>query len=175
MKRSPLRKRTGMTLLEVMAATTIMATLMASVVVLVRSSYAVWQAHEADMEAAETAYATLRHVVRNGRQATQVAAISSAASTSGNLALLMDTGETLLWEHSSPEQEVRFGSLPGTADQILAGGVSQLSFLGYEADGSTVTSVLDDIRAIKVTVQVTMPAGGGTTRSVSSWVWLRTW
>lgn len=175
MKRSPLHKRPGMTLLEVMAATTIMATLMASVVVLVRSSYAVWQAHETDMEAAETAYATLRHIVRNARQATHIAAISTAVDTSGSLALLMDTGETLLWQHSGAGQQVLVGALPGSASQVLADGVNQLLFVGYEADGVTATTVLDDVRAIKCSVQVTMPAGGGSTRTISSWVWLRSW
>ena len=73
-----------MTLLEVMAATTIMATLMGSVVVLVRSSYATWQAHEADMEIAESGYATLRHIVREVCQAKAVSDISVASDTSGN-------------------------------------------------------------------------------------------
>ncbi|MGI9428305.1 MAG: hypothetical protein ACR2NM_06585, partial [Bythopirellula sp.] len=76
-----------MTLIEVMAATTIMATLMASTVVLVRSSYAVWQAAEADMEAAENAHAVLRHIVRNVRQASLVTLVTASGSPTEVLVL----------------------------------------------------------------------------------------
>lgn len=164
-----------MTLLELMAATTIMATLMASVVVLVRSSYSVWQAHEADMEAAETAYATLRHIVRSARQATAVTAISTTGDTSGNLSLAMESGDTWLWQHSGADKRVLFGIAPSSADQLLADNIDQMTFVGYEADGTTATTIVDDIRSIKCTVQVTMPAAGGTTRSVSSYAWIRSW
>ena len=175
MKRWQRPKRRGLTLLEVMAATAMMATLMASTVVLVRSSYAVWQAHEADMERAETAYATLRHVVRSVRQATSVAAISTAADTSGNLSLVMDTGETLLWQHAGAGGQVYYGVAPSSADQLLADNIDAMTFVGYEADGSTATTVVGDIHSIKCTVTVTMPAGGGSSRTVSSWAWLRSW
>jgi type II secretory pathway pseudopilin PulG len=174
MRHSP-PKRPGMTLLEVMAATTMMATLMASVFVLVRSSYAVWQAHEADMERAESAYATLRHIVRSVRQATGVAAISDASETSGHLSLMMGDGATLQWQHSGAGKEVFFGVVPTSADQLLAKGIDELSFVAYEADGVTATTVVEDIHALRCTLNVTMPAGGGTPRSVSSWAWLRSW
>ncbi len=164
-----------MTLLEVMAATTLMATLMASVVVLVRSSYAVWQAHETDMECAEAANAVLRHVVRQARQARAVVALSRAGDSSGRLGLVMEGGETLLWQHSGGARQVLYGIAPGLPDQLLAGNIDGLTFVGYEADGTTPTTVLDDVHAIHCTVNVTMPAGGGTTRTVSSWAWLRSW
>ncbi|CAK9037525.1 Secretin OutD (General secretion pathway protein D) (Pectic enzymes secretion protein OutD) (Type II secretion system protein D) (T2SS protein D) [Durusdinium trenchii] len=147
-----------MTLLELMAATTIMATLMASVVVLVRSSYSVWQAHETDMEAAETAYSTLRHFVRSARQATAVSALSPAADTSGNLSLVMESGDIWLWQHTGAGGQVLFGVAPSSADQLLADNIDQMTFVGYEADGTTPTTTVGDIRSIKCTVQVTMPA-----------------
>lgn len=164
-----------MTLLELMAATTIMATLMASVVVLVRSSYTAWEAHEADMESADVAYATVRHLVRSVRQSTAVAAISTAGDTSGNLSLTTETGDTWLWQHTGAGGQVLFGIAPSSADQVLASNVNQLTFVGYEADGATATTTVDDIRSILCTVQVTMPAGGGSTRTVSSRAWLRSW
>lgn len=175
MKRSPHRRRSGMTLLELMAAVTIMATLMASVVVLVRSSYAAWEAHETDMEAAETAYATLRHVVRHVRQASAIEAISTAADNSGNLSLVMHTGETRLWQHTGGSRQVLYGVAPSPASELVADGVNQMIFVGLEADGSTPTTVPSDIRCIKCIVQVTMPAGGGTSRTLSSHAWLRSW
>lgn len=162
-----------MTLLEVMAATTMMATIMGSAAVLVRSSYTVWQVHEADMEAAENAYATLRHIVRHARQAVGVSAISTSANTSGNLSLTMGSGDEYLWDHSGGQ--VLYGVSPSAADQVLSENVNQLVFVGYEADGTTPTTVVDDIHSIHCTAQVTMPAGGGQTRNVSCRVWLRSW
>jgi prepilin-type N-terminal cleavage/methylation domain-containing protein len=175
MNRSPHPNRRGMTLLELMAAVTIMATLMASVVVLVRSSYSAWQAHETDMEAAETAYATLRHVVRHVRQAAAVSAISTSGDTSGNLSLIMHTGEIRLWQHNGGSKQVLYGVAPAVANQLVADGVNQMVFLGLEADGTTTTALVEDIRCVKCTVQVTMPAGGGTSRTLSSHAWLRSW
>jgi prepilin-type N-terminal cleavage/methylation domain-containing protein len=175
MNRSLRPNRPGMTLLELMAAVTMMATLMASVVVLVRSSYAAWQAHETDMEAAETAYATLRHVVRHVRQASAVSAISDSVDTSGNLALVMHSGETRLWQHTGGSKQVFYGVAPAVATQLLADNVNQVVFFGFEADGTTATTVVEDIRCVKCTVEVTMPAGGGTSRTLSSHAWLRSW
>lgn len=175
MKRSPHHDRYGMTLLELMAAVTMMATLMASVVVLVRSSYGAWRAHESDMEAAETAYATLRHVVRNVRQASAVGAISPVADTSGNLSLTMHSGQTRLWQHTGATKQVLYGIAPSAATELVADGIHQMTFQGFKADGTTATTVVGDIRCIKCSVMVTMPAGGGTTRNVSSYAWLRSW
>ena len=164
-----------MTLLELMAATTITATLMGSVVVLVRSSYSIWEAHEADMERADVANATLRHLVRSVRQATAVTAISTAGDTSGNLSLTTETGETWSWQHTGAGTQVLFGIAPSSTDQVLASNVDALTFVGYEADGTTTTTTVEDIHSIQCTVQVTMPAAGGSTRLVSSRAWLRSW
>ena len=174
MKCSPCHRRSGLTLLEVIAAMAMMATLMASVIVLVRSSYAVWQAHEADMEAAESAYAALRHIVRSTRQAVSVSAISADTDTTGNLSLVMDSGDVWNWQHSGTGQ-VLFGISPSSTTELLADNVNQMTFVGYEADGTTATTAVDDIHSIKCSVQVTMPAAGGTTRTVSCHAWLRTW
>jgi len=172
-ERSKRKRRAAMTLLEVMAATTMMATIMGSAVVLVRSSYTVWQVHEADMEAAENAYATLRHIVRHARQAVGVSAISISTNTSGNLSLIMDSGNDYQWDHSGGQ--VLFGVAPSAADQLLSENINQLVFVGYESDGTTPTTVVDDIHSIHCTAQVTLPAGSGQNRDVSCRVWLRSW
>src|SRR4030042_2406348 len=95
------RQRCGLSLLEMMTATAIMATLMAAVVVVVQSGYAVWNLQEQDMDAAENGYAVLRHFVRQVRQAQAVTSISSAGDTSGSLSVLNPNGDTQTWTHSS--------------------------------------------------------------------------
>ncbi len=171
----PLRTRRGLTLFEVMTATTMMATLMASSVVLVRSSYSVWQATEADLERAENAYAVLRHVVRNVRQASAVSAISTASDTAGSLSLLMDTGDTRLWARNAGTDQVFYGVAPSSADQLLVESIDELLFVGYEADGVTATTTPADIQMIHCIARITMPAGGGQSRTVSCKAWLRSW
>ena len=87
MRQKPAAKnrRRGLSLLEMMAATAIMATITASVVVVMRSGYAVWNAHEADIDILENGYGVLRHFVTQMRQATDVTAITAANNTQGSL------------------------------------------------------------------------------------------
>src|SRR5262245_14269514 len=78
-------RRRGLSLLEMMAATAIMATITASVVVVMRSGYAVWNAQEADIDILENGYGVLRHFVTQARQATAVTAITASSNTQGSL------------------------------------------------------------------------------------------
>jgi len=167
------RQRRGVSLLEMMTATAIMATLMVTVVVVVRSGYSAWNLQEQDLDVAENGYAVLRHFVRQVRQAEAVTAISAAGDTSGYLTLLDAGGGTQTWTHSSALSEVRFDD--GGGSELLARHVDQLSFVGYEADGATATDVVDDIQVVRCTLQVTLPHGGGVTRTVSCRAWLRSW
>ena len=88
MQRKPAAKlrRSGLSLLEMMAATAIMATLTASVVVVMRSGHAVWNAQEADIDILENGYGVLRHFVTQMRQSTAVSTITPSNNTAGNLA-----------------------------------------------------------------------------------------
>ncbi|HWL72562.1 MAG TPA: hypothetical protein VNQ74_01660, partial [Burkholderiaceae bacterium] len=61
-----------------MVATAMMATLMASIVVVMRTGYTTWNAQEADIDALENGYGVLRHFVQQMRQADAVTAISAA-------------------------------------------------------------------------------------------------
>jgi prepilin-type N-terminal cleavage/methylation domain-containing protein len=166
-------RRRGFSLLEMMVATAMMVTLMTSVVVIVRSGYAVWNAQEQDLTAANNANSVLRHFVRELRQATSVTAISAAASTTGSLSFLNATGTTKSWSYNGGLSQVQFNN--GTSTQPLAPSIMELNFIGYEADGVTQTTILTDIRAVKCTVKVALTQGGGTTRSVSCRAWIRSW
>jgi prepilin-type N-terminal cleavage/methylation domain-containing protein len=172
-KREVDRRRRGLSLLEMMTATAIMATLMAAVVVVVRSGYEVWNLQERDIDVAENGYAVLRHFVRQVRQAEAVTSISAAGDTSGYLSLLDANGGTQTWTHDGAQAEVLFDD--GGGSELLAREINQLSFAGYEADGVTPTTAVGDIQVVRCTVVVTMPHDGGEARTISCRAWLRSW
>ena len=159
--------------MEMLAATTIMAVVMTSVIVVVRSGYAVWNAYEQDVDVAENAYGVLRHFVRQMRQATAVTAISASSDTTGDLSYTTATGVTQTWSLNGGTSQVSFNN--GTATNVLANDINQLIFEGFEADGVTTTTVVADIQIVKCTVQITLTQGGGTTRTVSAKAWIRSW
>jgi hypothetical protein len=156
-----------------MAATTIMAVIMTSVIVVIRSGYAVWNAYEQDLDVAENAYGVLRHFVRQMRQATAVTAISAPSDTTGDLSYTTAGGITQSWSLNGGTSEVTFNN--GTTTNTLARSINQMIFEGFEADGVTPTTVVDDVQVVKCTIQVTLAQGGGTTRTVSAKAWIRSW
>jgi prepilin-type N-terminal cleavage/methylation domain-containing protein len=167
------RTRRAFSLLEMMAATTIMALVMVSVVVVVRSGYTVWNAYEDDVDVAENAYGVLRHFVRELRQAQAVTAISAPTDTTGDLSYSMASGAVHTVSLNGGTSQVTLDN--GTTTNLLATSIDQMSFVGYEADGVTPTIVADDIQLVKCTAQVTLSIGGGTTRTVSTSAWIRSW
>jgi prepilin-type N-terminal cleavage/methylation domain-containing protein len=166
-------RRSGFSLVEMIAATTIMAVVMTSVIVVIRTGYTVWNAYEQDLDVAEEAYGVLRHFVRQMRQATAVTAISSASDTTGNLSYTTAAGITQTWSLNGGTSQVMFNN--GTVTSTLARSINQLIFEGFEADGVTPTTVVDDMQIVKCTIQVTLGQGGGTTRTVSAKAWIRAW
>lgn len=159
-----------MSLIEMVAATAIMATVMASVVVLIGSGYSVWNAYQDDIEINENAYGVLRHVVRQLRQADAVTAISAPSDTSGSLSFLDSSGATKSWSHSG--DQVFFNN--GSGNQLLAQSIDQLSFVGYDAAGNQ-TTVPEDIQRVQCAAQVTLTQGGGVPKSASTTAWIRSW
>lgn len=155
-----------------MTAAAITATLMASSMVVIRSSYTSWQAHEGDMQKAAAADAVVRHIVRNLRQAVAVYSITGASDTTGRLELTNSSGSTVYWEHTGTSDGIVVYNGSGV---LLAEGIDELIFTGYEADGTTVTTVPQDVHLIKATVRVTLPRGAGQTRTVSCCGWVRSW
>jgi hypothetical protein len=169
-KRAADVRPSGLSLLEMIVATAMMATLMASVVVVMRSGHAVWNAQLADIDVLENGYGVLRHFVQQMRQADSVTAISAESDTTGGVSFLTTTGMTRAWSHDGGSKDVLFDN--GGGNQLLAKNVDTLSFIGYQADGVTQTTVVNDIQAVKCTVQVTL---AGATRTVSCRAWIRTW
>jgi len=162
-----------MTLLELMLATAMMATIVTAVSVILRTGYTTWLAQDADTQRMQAVHATLRHLVRNIRQAEAVMTISAAENNSGSLALLMPSGETYAWAHDTATSQVRFGL--NSPDHLLAEFITELSLAGYAADGVTQTNVPEEIHLIHCTARTSLPSGTGGANAISSWAWIRAW
>jgi len=173
MRQAHPKSRIGFTLMEIMVASTLMATVMASVAVVLRGSVAALDAHESDLARVESAQATIRHLVRKIRQAQSVVAVSSPATTTGTLSLLMPTGETLAWARNSGTNQVLYGVT--TATDLLAEDIAELSFETFEADGTTATTVVADIQLIRCIATVNLPGNAVGTRTISCRGWIRSW
>ena len=172
----PRRRRRGLTLLELIVAATIMTTIVTAVAAVLRGTHTMWRAQQDDAERLEAASATLRHIVRQVRQCGAVTAISDARETSGSLAVTMTDGTEYVWGHVAASDDVTFGT-ERTVEKnpLLAEHIGALHFVGYEADGATVTTVANDIQAVECLVRVDLPRTTGGTVWLSSWVCLRTW
>lgn len=162
--------RRGVTLLEVMTATVISATMMTSSFVLLRSSHKAWESHEADVDRSANGAAVLRHLVQHVRQAAGVTAITAASNPSGSLTVALADGTLLSWSHSGTSVTLKVN---GDAAQPLADGIQSLTFVGYDADGLTLTTNPAEVQTIRAALTTQQPAGG--TRTHSSCVWVRSW
>lgn len=172
MKRGSSRRR-AMTLLELVLASTMMTVVVTSAAMLLRGVHLAWAVQEADLRRIEAAHATLRHIVRQARQAQSVSAITESEDDTGSLSLLMPSGAVYVWARDDATDEIRFGT--GAADQLLAEEISMLCFTGYLADGATMTSEPAKIQAVKCEIGVQLPREVGGQRSVTCWAWLRAW
>lgn len=159
-------------MLELIVATAMLTTVMTSVVVLVRTSYTAWELHEQDLERMENAYATLRHIVRNARQAESVVAISDPSDITGQLTLLMPSGESRIWQRQ--EDDIVYYGI-GSATDPLATFINELTFIGYQADGVTQTTIPDKVQLIECRVKTVLPHCAGEDRIVRCKAWLRSW
>jgi hypothetical protein len=155
-----------------MAATAIMATITASVVVVMRSGYAVWNAQEADIDILENGYGVLRQFVTETRQATAVTAITTSNNTQGSVSFTTSTGATRTWARNA-SSDVYFNN--GTSNQLLAKNINALTFTGYKADGVTTTTTAAEIQVVECQVQITLPRGAGVTRKLTTRAWIRSW
>jgi hypothetical protein len=160
----------GLSLLEMMVATAMMATLMTSVVVVMRSGYSVWNAQEADVDLFENGYGVLRHFVQQMRQATSIDTISDPTDATGNLSFLSAAGTTRSWSHNGAPKEVHFNN--GTGSGLLAQNIESLTFTAYKADGITQTTNVAEIQVVSCAVQIILASG---MRTISCRACIRSW
>jgi hypothetical protein len=157
-----------------MAATAIMATLATASFTLLRTSNNAWRRHRDDTAARREAVAAMQHITRRIRQAVRVTAISAASDPSGALTLLMTGNTTAMWDHNSGTNQILYGASSPT--NLLTAGISELTFVGLKANGSTTTTETDLIHALRITIKytVTRPSGS-VTETLSATSWLRAW
>ncbi len=172
LRRRAAKTRTGLSLLEMMAATAIMSTVSAAVVVVMNTGYSAWKAQEADIDVLENGYGVLRQVARQLRQSTNVIAITAAGNTTGSLSFTFASGVTCTVARNS-SSDVYYNN--GTSNQLLAKSIDSMTFTGYKADGVTATTTVTDIQVVQCQVQITLPRGAGVTRTLTTRAWLRTW
>ena len=164
-------RRGGMTLLELVIASSMLAVTLTSIAVVMRTGRMAWEAHEGDYVRIEAAHATLRHIVRRIRQADAVTAITDPTDNSGSLTVTMNNGDTETWDHAGTI--VNYGINDTTPSDMLATNIVGLRFAGYFADGVTQTNMPDDVQCVRIDVTVQLPRETGGTRVLRSWVWVR--
>ena len=163
-----------MSLMELTVTLAMLATIATATMSLVRTSHTSWIRHDDDQAQRRQALALHKHIVRHIRQATSVMNISSSSDNSGTLSLLMPSGDTYVWNHNSSTKQVLFGS--GYASSLLATGIEELTFVAYNADGTTEVSEVGLIHAIRPIVKYNLvrPAGSQTYTHMGQ-AWLRSW
>ncbi|MEN1680104.1 MAG: hypothetical protein AAGJ46_10960 [Planctomycetota bacterium] len=166
------RTRRGFSLLELTAAAALTASLMAGSMIVIRTSHAAWLAHEGDLVQSASAEAVVRHISRAVRQAESVVSITASSNTAGKLELLDIDGNVNSWAHTGTADGIVEYNAAGA---LLAEGIDELSFAGYEADGATLAGAPTEVQMVKVTAKVTLPRGGGQTRTVTCCCWVRSW
>jgi hypothetical protein len=162
-----------MTMLELVIASSMLAMVLATVGVVMRTGRQAWEAHSADYTRVEAAHATVRHIVRQVRQADEVTAITPNTDNSGRLALLLQDGSTVVWDHDSATNVVNYGVT--TPSSLLAPDIIGLRFTGYLANGTTITTDPALVQAVRIEVTIQMPVEVGGSRLVTSWAWIRSW
>jgi type II secretory pathway pseudopilin PulG len=171
-RRAAKKRLRGLSLLEMMAATAMMSTVTAAVVVVMNTGFSVWKAQEADINVLENGYGVLRHVARQLRQSTSVTAITAAGNTTGSLSFTLPSGATCTWARNA-SSDVYYNN--GTSNQLLAKSIDSMTFTGYKADGITATTTVTDIQIVQCQVQITLPRGAGITRTLTTRAWIRSW
>jgi hypothetical protein len=106
------------------------------------------------------------------RQATAVTAITASGNTLGSLSFTTPAGATCTVARNA-SNEIYYNN--GTSNQLLATGITLMTFTGYKADGVTTTTNVADIQVVQCQVQVVLTRGAGVTRTLTTQAWVRSW
>ncbi len=168
------KHQAGFTLLELTVSTAMLAVITTASMGLVRTSYSAWNRHEDDHAQRQAGLAVQRHITRKTRQAKAVMAITASTDNSGSLSLLTADGQLLVWGHNAKTKEVLFGV--DAATQVLATGIDELTFVGFNVLGSLQTTEPGLIHSVECITKVTLTRPTSTDVVTSSCrAWLRAW
>jgi type II secretory pathway component PulJ len=171
--RSP-RRREAFSLVELIAATTILATLTTSSFMLVRTANNAWVRHRDDTNRRREAVVVLQHLMRRVRQASKVTAITAANDPAGAITLSMPSGSNAIWARNGGTNQVMYGTT--SANNLLANNITEMTLTGLKVDGVTATTTTDLIHCVKCTMKYTLSRPtGNLAEAVSCSAWLRAW
>lgn len=167
--------RSGITLLELVISSSMLAILATSLGLVLRTSRTAWESGDSHYAAQQHAQSVVMHFVRQARETRGVLSISSSriqleqrdgGTMEWSLQPVGPTGQpgTIMVNYSSPAQEIP-----------LAYGVSNLSFSGFEADGVTPSSQVNKIRLVEVRATINVVGSAVAQQTFSSRVWIRAW
>ena len=143
--------------------------------VVMRAANTAWQAHQDDYTKIEQLQAAMRHMERNLRTATAVTAITAASNTTGSLSVTSPSATTYTWTRDNATNQINFNNGGGGGAVLLTENITSLTFTGYQADCTTATTTLANIRSIKISASVTQPHDTNVTKTFTCWVWIRPW
>lgn len=165
-------KRKGLTLLEVVIAGSMLAVVMTSLSLVLRTARTSWEANDNDYGSVHYAHTVALHFVREAREARSIVHFSS-----DDVAFELRDGSQMGWRFESDGKEgivyVRSSRLG--EESPLAFGIRNLSFSGFLPDGVTPATTLEDIALIEVQVAVEMGRKANSLQTVTSRVWIRSW
>ena len=162
-------RQAGFSLLEVLIATAMLATIVTSVTVVLRTNIDLWQDYQVSQINHDSAHGVMRHLIRQIRQCNSVVAISGSSDDTGTLELLMSDGTKYVW--NADGSDVYYGE--ETASTILGNGIAALTFTGYEADGTTETSDITKIQLIRCHIGYDSPKRSPARQQLESYAWIR--
>lgn len=164
--------RRGISLLELVIAGSLLATVMASLSLVMRTTRQSWETIDEEYSALHQMQAVSHHIVRQAREAAEVTQLTGSA-----LSLRLPSGiATWRWRSSFGDDRdaVVFDSPDGN-QSLLARDIDALEFVGYGADGTTVETDPSRVHVVQLRVVVTLPRSIVSQRAVTSKVWLRAW
>lgn len=169
--KNKIRASTALTLLEMVIALAIMATIFAAILPLFRSIQNSWDSKQAAAETVQNGRVLIDHLNRNLAKAVKITAVSDSATTIGYIQFEDNDGNNL--EYDIASSYVRFGVAGDLSG--LAGPARQLQFTCYDAsDFSTPITDVNDIRFVEVKTTLTNSATMGQDKTFTTSVYLRT-
>ncbi len=165
-------RRKGLTLLEVVIAGSMLAVVMTSLSLVLRTARTSWEANDNDYGSIHYAHTVALHFVREAREARSVASFAA-----DDVAFTLRDGSQLGWrfEPNGDSGVVYVRSSRIGEESPLAFGIHNLSFTGYLPDGITPATNLEEIALIEVQVSVRMARSSNSIQTIASRVWIRTW
>lgn len=172
---SKILTRSGITLLELVISSTMLAVVASSLGLVLRTSRTAWEMNDTEYSAHHHGQTVVLHFLRQAREAKKVLSIGASSIT-----LEDGNGGTLTWAHQATGPTGRNGTVVVTfgasgSPQPLAYDIRNLTFTGLEADGQTPSIDPSRIRALVVSATVEIPGNSTPLQTYSSRVWIRAW